>query len=527
METTLTFLGQACVLICRGEVRLLCDPWFSGRAHLSGWIPFPDPTPDERARLASLAETATHIYLSHAHEDHFDPVFLRRLTRKTLIVGAFRNHRFLGALRALTPTHQLVVLHPGITWSPEAGFTLRIHTEQPAFRTNSILEVRTPEGRVINANDCGLDTALLQAIAERGPVSAFLYTLNFLANGYPFPYLRARDADLEDRLQKTRDQVVHSFATAMRTLRPARALAFAGPVTFADRVNAHLNAHPEARDWRRMVKELQTEGTVEWPAPGSVLTLAGPNATRWEALNDWEALLNGHAQPPPDPEDPWLDPRTATDVPYAVSLEAFLHARSDLLRRLGERLRRTLVLSAVASVDALEEEAFLWHDQLSLNPPKPRWRRLASTERPRAPFLQIIATPRILHAFVRGETDLDGLLLSGRARFARKPDTFDGTLHNLLRFGDDAGTAQALIDWTAARQRVQGQATLRRTVDGRECVILRHCPHEGEDLENAPISADGRLTCPRHKWVFCVESGRCLSGDPSASLLPNPSSNAR
>ncbi len=522
METTLTFLGQACVLMCRGTVRLLCDPWFSGRAHLGGWVPFPDPTPDERARLETLADTATHVYLSHAHEDHFDPAFLRRLSRKTLVVGAFHNCRFQEALRALTPRHQLMTLHPGIAWSPEPGFTLRIHTEQPAFRTNSILEVRTPEGRIINANDCGLDTGLLRTIAARGSVSAFLYTLNFLANGYPFPYLRARDVDLAGRIQGTRDQVVESFRTAMRTLQPKRSIAFAGPVTFADGVNAHLNAHPEARDWRQMVEELRTEGAVDWPAPESVLALTAAAPPRWERLHDWDPAPTKGAEVPRLREDPWLDPRVGTDVPYDATLEAFLLARGDLLRLLGEKLRRTLVLSAVPSVEALEEETFLWHDQLSFNPPKPRWHRLAGTERPRAPYLQIIATPRILEAFLRGETDLDGLLLSGRARFARIPDTFDATLHNLLRFGDDTGTAQALVDWTAAQRRKAGHATMKRMVGGRERVILRHCPHEGEDLDQVPVSADGRLTCPRHKWVFCTESGRCLSGDPSASLLPKP-----
>ncbi len=522
MQTTITFLGQACVLICRGAVRLLCDPWFSGRAHLSGWIPFPEPTPDERARLEALADAATHVYLSHAHEDHFDPAFLGRLSRKTLVVGAFRNHRFQAALQALTPRHRLMVLHSGIAWSLEPGFTLRIHTEQPAFRTNSILEVRTPEGRIVNANDCGLDTGLLRTIAERGPVSAFLYTLNFLANGYPFPYLRAQDPDLADRLQQTRDQVVESFRTAMRTLRPERSIAFAGPVTFADHVNTHLNAHPEARDWRRMVNELQTEGTVDWPAPESALTLAEATPPRWERLQAWDPLLTAGTEPPPAQEDRWLDPRVTTGIPYAACLEAFLQDRSALLGRLGKKLRQTLILSAVPSVDGLEGETFLWHDELSLNPPKPRWRRLAGTERPRPPHLQIIATPNILDAFLRGETDLDGLLLSGRARFARLPDVFDGTLHNLLRFGDDASAAQALIDWTHAQRRISSQATLKRTVGGQERVILRHCPHEGEDLDQAPIGADGHLTCPRHKWIFCVKSGRCLRGDPTASLLPKP-----
>jgi UDP-MurNAc hydroxylase len=49
-------------------------------------------------------------------------------------------------------------------------------------------------------------------------------------------------------------------------------------------------------------------------------------------------------------------------------------------------------------------------------------------------------------------------------------------------------------------------------------VIPKFCPHEGESLELAAIE-DGCIVCPRHKWKFDLETGRCVDiGDPGTNL---------
>lgn len=516
MGTKIEYLGQASIMVNVGNVRLLCDPWFAGTAHLGGWIPFPAPGPEELAYLMRRADEATDIFVSHAHEDHFDPGLLARLARKRLIVGDFRSTRFREALNSLGEHHQVVFVPDGIPYTLGPGVVARIHLEKPAFRTNSVLELVTPDGTIINANDCGLDTDLLRAIAARGHPATFWNTLNFLANGYPFPYLRREQSDLRDRIAATRNDIKSSFKKAMEVLKPSLSLAFAGPVAFADAVNGHLNDYPEARDWTRLVSELADTGPIAWPAPGSTLEIRSGVAT-WSDLRSWRPVQGDSSKRSRSSIDQWCSTELVDDDAFNRALKDFISSRSLLAQRLNERLGIKLVLSAVTSIDALEEGSFLWHEVVDLDQPASHV-RVSGERMPEAPWLQIISTPKILWEFLQGNIDYDALLLSGKARFSRDPDQFHNGLHSLLRFGHDPGSVAALVEWTDARKNSTSDELMSIDVDGRTRQIPRYCPHEGQDLQGAPVKG-GCITCPRHKWRFDIETGACVLGSPRVNLL--------
>jgi hypothetical protein len=209
--------------------------------------------------------------------------------------------------------------------------------------------LRTPDGSVLNGNDCGLDTLLLRRIAAGGRPTVFLFTLNFLANGYPYPYLRADSPDLSSRTAALRDEVVEQFRSAMDILGPELSLAFAGPVTFADAVNAHLDDLPEARDWRAMVTELRAAGhPVHWPAPGSSFVVeagrvAGADVRPWDG---YEATHRAGYAPPLDRYTSAAQPDRSAVVAAARGLVAGLRAGRELLGP-GPEWSTHLVLSAV------------------------------------------------------------------------------------------------------------------------------------------------------------------------------------
>ncbi len=64
--------GAACCVIEGHGVRILCDPWFTAGAYLGCWERehhIPDP-------IITIGP-CDYIWISHCHEDHYDPVFLR------------------------------------------------------------------------------------------------------------------------------------------------------------------------------------------------------------------------------------------------------------------------------------------------------------------------------------------------------------------------------------------------------------------------------------------------------------------
>jgi nitrite reductase/ring-hydroxylating ferredoxin subunit len=373
---------------------------------------------------------------------------------------------------------------------------------------------------VLNANDCGLNTAMLQAIGKRERVRLFLYTLNFMANGFPFPYLRSDAPDLAQRMDEIRDQVLEAYRTALRALRPEHSIAFAGPVTFGDAINAHLNRHPDALDWRAMIERLRPDADVWWPAPGARVIIEDGGA-RLEDRGSWPELLREHARKAPC--HPGVPVPAAEPARIRAAAQACLARLGASLDEAPRRVGTPLVLSAVDRLEELEGGPLRWTVSIDFDARGVELVEHAIAERdvrprPRPPYLWIVACHDAAVGFLTGEVKLDDLLLSARARFAREPDTFNAALHELLRFGHDE---ESLKEVTRLRTRAAsstGAGELEVEAQGERFVIPSLCPHEAESLELA-TTCGYELTCPRHRWVFDLRTGACVrGGDPSTNL---------
>jgi|688.fasta_scaffold199446_1 L-ascorbate metabolism protein UlaG (beta-lactamase superfamily) len=60
-----------------GETRIVIDPWVKSGLYYGGWSLFP-----EIENQDELLKNATHLYISHLHEDHCDPQALAKLNKK-------------------------------------------------------------------------------------------------------------------------------------------------------------------------------------------------------------------------------------------------------------------------------------------------------------------------------------------------------------------------------------------------------------------------------------------------------------
>lgn len=97
-QTLIYFVAHASLLIRCGEAWLLTDPWFDAPAFTT-WVPSPPPALNP-AMLVGLAATGRlGVVISHAHPDHFDPVFLSRLPPTTpVFVAEFPNDHLTSQL---------------------------------------------------------------------------------------------------------------------------------------------------------------------------------------------------------------------------------------------------------------------------------------------------------------------------------------------------------------------------------------------------------------------------------------------
>lgn len=496
------FLGQACTKVTYGKISIVSDPWFSSRSHLNSWAPFPILAGEELEEGVKEINAATHIYLSHDHRDHFDPEFLAKLHPKTILVADFENQAFREALEKLKPLHHIRYVKDGEPIPLGDSAWARVFKERPFFRTNSVMLIETPQGRVLNANDCALNTELLSSISKHGAVGLFLYTLNFMANGYPLPYLRKDSPDFARRIQLLRNEIMGSFAMAMRVLKPWHCATFAGPVTFSHPANQHFNEIPEAKDWSKMIREMGLP--IHWPAPFSKISLHDNILRDTSGIKAWDKYLT-------TPQPAFLEqkPQDVSQSDILTAAQALVENFQNFAQESQTSTLTKLIVSAVPTLHEAEGSKFLWSVELDFEKGAKFVGELGS------PYLHLVTTPDLALQFLKGETNIDSFLLSCHARFSRVPDSFDPLLHNFLRFGLDPLSRKALIGELTKTK--TSNETISVESNGKKFVIPKHCPHEGESFENACVE-NGLIVCSRHKWKFDLETGKCLAGDKRSNL---------
>src|SRR5262245_4311292 len=106
--TSIRYLGHAGFVVEHAGVRLLIDPWFYP-AFLGAWFPFPD----NRSLLPLVTGGRFDVlYVSHAHEDHFDRRLLEGLDRDmTILVPRYRSKVMVRQFTAMGFRNLVVLGH--------------------------------------------------------------------------------------------------------------------------------------------------------------------------------------------------------------------------------------------------------------------------------------------------------------------------------------------------------------------------------------------------------------------------------
>lgn len=450
-QPVIRHLGHAGFTVTWGGARLLIDPWFNP-GFLESWFPWPD----NRGLIREA--WGDWLYVSHAHEDHFDRRFLTGLDKTVrVVVPRFPSRQMERELRALGFT-RLISLGHGEQHQVVPGFTVTMLTDPG--KEDSALLVDAGGFRFLDSNDCELP-------AGQWPGGVDVLACQYSgASWYPHCYA------YPPRVMAAKAALVRASAMERLTRRVratgARAyLPSAGPPVFLDPALAAYNdrdgVFPRWEDVQAEFTAACPDVAVEPPLDGTG-DLGGYREAR---RGEWKAW---YAQP---------------DTP-ATGEEVAAHFAG--LQRVNRRFlggwRRSVALDTggrswnvrLGAVAGLLEDA-----------PEPGWR--------------IHTPPRVLRAVLDGEATWETALLSMRARLHEGAGGFDSTLLTLLTAGHRPAQTRTL-------------AALRDTTEEitRDGVVMqRWCPHAGEDLTYATLSR-GEVECPRHHWRWDTATGRCTAG---------------
>ncbi len=173
-QVDISLLNHASLLIEAGNIRLLTDPWYSGTAFEDGWgLRYDNPA------ALDAAATATHLWVSHFHEDHLHAPSLRALAERNpdIIFLANQSYNFdmTGAARRLG-------FRTVVTFPERSALTLDTGisvTRYPTTGIDNMLLMRGPGWSLLNFNDCVISDLAARRLAKIiGPVDLFATNFN-------------------------------------------------------------------------------------------------------------------------------------------------------------------------------------------------------------------------------------------------------------------------------------------------------------------------------------------------------------
>jgi UDP-MurNAc hydroxylase len=519
--TSIEFLGHAGLAVEHGGRLLLCDPWLSPRgAYNASWFQYPEYP----ARGLGELLRPDAVYVSHEHPDHYDPWFLRKLPKDTLVLtGRFHKKRCVRKLRQLG-FERVVELDDFEPHEIAPGFTVRIavpaHNCAPHWFDSCAL-IEAGRRKIFNLNDANFAIPAERLRDER--IDVFFGQAS-PAIWYPLTYDCYAPEERKRLMAQRRESAIESFVAAAKAVRPALAIPFAGPPCFFD---------PELADF--------------FLEPGSMFPTAPVSAERLRAASDIAAEVLKPGDRLVLDDEGVLDRRAEPSGAGFKVIREPLYAQFDY-----ERDRRAyyeshraekepIVAEELAALPTAPEDLYSKFERhfapLIRNNPffrsridirvlfdvtgtnGGRWVVDFRDEARDAPVYawngekcqyEFRLDARNVAQVLRGDMSWEDVLLSFRFRARRDPDRYNQHLFTFFKMGDHA----ALQEIAKAEIALSGvpDDVFELRVGGCRYSVQRFCPHAGSDLRDAEV-VDGMLVCPGHRWHFDLANGQCREAD--------------
>jgi UDP-MurNAc hydroxylase len=496
----LRYLGHAGWSFEEDGFSIICDPWHSNEgAFYAAWFQFPSV---EGVQLPARVDA---IYVSHAHDDHFDPETLSRFPRNTPIVIADFNDpvllRELGDLDfenvRILPDGELLNVGP---------FSIQIFRDEDfGMYHDSALMVRSCTGTVLNLNDCRLSDKYSDTLK---PVDVLLGQFSGaswypVAYDYPESRMKSISADKRRRGLERLCKNAALFGAAVT-------IPCAGPPAFLDPSLSHLNDIDNANDnpfpmADTAVEFLNHHGCRSFLSmPGDAfelrdkrLRLLDRTQSPEDVYHNRRKYLCDYAERKVSVIERYLikvRPDVSTGEHFKRELLRVVHSSRVFVKQIGGVIRFELlgIDHADIIVDSTgDRSAVLDYDGRPVN-------------------YHFIVDHRFVAALLkRRYINFERVFLSMRFRAARSPDTFNPALFGLLVNFDKDRLFKAESGLEKVQSNDQGFFEL---IHGeKRYLVQRTCPHMAADLSVAGAVEGETLTCTRHGWRFRLRDGLCTN----------------
>lgn len=240
----ITYLGHACVLFENEDTRLLQDPWLGTPAYFNSWFHFPRSVPIEKV------PRPTHIYVSHAHQDHLNKESLSKFDKNTQIIIANVEPEFKGQPPVRDQIESLG-FKKIVELSNFESYTIgKTRLTMLVNQYDSGLCVQDKKTTMLNTNDCIIEPLMGKIKAQFTPIDV-AFMLPIAANAFPQCY-ELEDLNESKNTAHLRD--IARFIQRTLYLQPRYVVPFACMYAHFKEDLKHLNGGFNASDSLQFMK---------------------------------------------------------------------------------------------------------------------------------------------------------------------------------------------------------------------------------------------------------------------------------
>lgn len=474
----LKFWGHNCFSVSTDHSVLLTDPWFSNSgAFFGSWFQYPKNHHLEEKVLNLLGtKNNSFIFISHEHQDHYDPNFLKRIpANTTIIIPKYADKNFRDDILDLG--QNLIELSDFEKKSLDDSMQIHLIISDIGINHDSAIFIKTEDFTFLNQNDCKVFDRLSE-LEE----SVDFYSVQFSgATWHPSCFVFSEKRKKHISKQKVENKF-NNVLSGINQLNPKFFLPAAGPAIFPFLETGLSMGEDNIFVHQKELKDFLTSKGFNdslFLKPGDYLnsTLREPIPVPNE--KDINTYKNGIV-------DVW------SSLPDELNLK-FLHnsINERLLNIKNIEIKNCpmLIFNFGGEFDK-EDHTNNKKIFIDLNNKTILDEFNYSTN-----YEEIISTEKYFNLMCsEGWQDV---YLSLRAKVVRRPDIFNNDL-NIFIFSDSGNIEE---NYLRSRNIPKERIDIKNE-NGETFEINRFCPHQGADLCNAKITSDNMLVCPRHAWKF-------------------------
>ena len=494
------FLGQAGLFIEENETKFVCDPWVSELGgFLARWHQYP---PNSNLDLNKLKK-ADFIYISHFHRDHFDKNFLKHFDKNTpFFIANYFSKKFIEEIKDLGFTN-ITELNDWEKYSINDDLKITLIKEPTLYKDDSTLIIESNENKIFNKNDCYLSPEIMEKLSKIN----FDIIFSQFSGAMHYPAIYNYEKSKKDEISKNiRNYLTNQFIINTNQLNTKYVVPSAGPPCFLEDDIFEYNfkdngIFPDQYDIiPDLKKSLKTEFNLM--QPGDVVTLNADeiifnNHHNFDFTNKKKLLLEykkirlpkiqNFLQSIPQPPENLYEK-------FIENIETFARKNNYITNQIGQ----------LVEFNVEGDNGGIWQVDFRKGMP------LFYNYKKEKPQYRFTLDGKFLNLVCDNQISWEELFLSLRIKAEREPDLYNWPLFALLRYGHD----KALLDLIQKDEQEKSGSgnTIIVKNEGKDLVIQRFCPHNGEDLKTGCLE-NGILTCSRHNWKFDLnDNGKCIFG---------------